>query len=90
MATSPFTDRGLDAPASGAVAVSPSDSTDLTTNSRALYVGGAGNLVVVMASESNAATIVTFPSVPAGTVLPIRVRRVMSTNTTASNIVAMY
>lgn len=90
VATSTFCDTGFDAPAHGAVAVTPNNDTDLTTNTRGLYVGGAGNLVVVMASEANAATTVTFTGVAAGTVLPIRVRRVKSTNTTATSIVALY
>ena len=67
-------------------AVTPSDSTDLTTLARAIYVGGAGNVVAVQ----HDGTAVTFTAVPAGTVLPIAVRRINATNTTATAIVALH
>ena len=68
------------------VAVTPSDSTDLDTLTRAIYVGGAGNVVAVR----HDGTTVTFTAVPAGTVLPIAVRRINSTSTTATAIVALH
>jgi hypothetical protein len=73
------------ASASGVIAVTPSDSTAIATLPRALYVGGAGNIAVLMEDDSTA----TFSSVPAGTLLPIRVKRVNSTNTTATLILAL-
>ncbi len=72
-------------PATHAAAVTPSDSVDLANFSRAIYVGGAGNLVVVMLSGEQ----VTFTGVQAGTILPIRVTRVRATSTTATAIVAL-
>lgn len=66
------------------VAVTPSDSTVLT-GVRALYIGGAGNLYV----KDNGGTTVAFMGVLAGTVLPISPSKVMSTSTTATNIVAL-
>jgi hypothetical protein len=74
-------------PASHAVVVSPNDNTDLTTYSRGLYVGAAGNLAVLMAQDS---VSVTFNSVPAGSLLPLAVKRVLATGTTAGNIIAVY
>ncbi|MBY5821473.1 hypothetical protein [Rhizobium leguminosarum] len=74
------------APASGFAAITPHDSTDLTYVTRAIFVGGAGNLVAV--DEQNNA--VTFTGVTAGSVLPIRVRRVNSTSTTATALVALW
>jgi hypothetical protein len=73
-------------PAVTFVAVTKSDSTVLPLT-RALYVGGAGNVAVVDGAGSDA---VTFTGVTAGSILPIRVRKVMSTNTTATSIVALY
>ncbi|MBX5143198.1 hypothetical protein HJB79_31310 [Rhizobium lentis] len=73
-------------PGSNAAAVTPNDSTDLTYTTRAVYVGGAGNLAVVMAGGQT----VTFTGVTAGALLPIRVSRVMSTNTTATTILAIW
>lgn len=76
----------LDSPAEEAVSVTPSDVTDLDDVSRYLYIGGAGNVAAVMKSGS----VVTFTGIAAGTVLPLRVKRVNSTSTTATNIVALY
>lgn len=64
--------------------VTKSDST--IVESRGVYVGGAGDLVVEMEAEGNE---VTFASVPAGTLLPIRVMRVKSA-TTATDVVVVY
>lgn len=80
-------------PASFAVVVTPSDTTNLKDLfsgefPRGLYVGGTGNLTVVMAGDRGADTTVLFSAVPAGALLPIRVKRVMAA-TTATLIVAI-
>ena len=72
------------APAQEAVAVTPNDSTVVLF--RALYVGVGGDLAVRMQKDSSA---VTFVGVLAGTILPLAVTRVMSTNTTATDIVGL-
>lgn len=72
--------------AHGAGAVTPSDSTALNPT-RGLYVGGAGNIKVDMAMGG---TAVTFVGVLAGSILPIQVVKVYSTDTTATSIVALY
>lgn len=79
--------HGLDAPAMHAAAVTPSDSTDLASATRGLYVGTGGDVKV---NTSGGETGIVFTAVPGGTVLPIRVTRVLSTGTTASNIVALW
>jgi hypothetical protein len=66
-----------------AAAVTPSDSTDLS-GTRALYVGGAGDVVVTMLNGG----IVTFKAPPVGTVLNVSVSRVMAA-TTATLILAL-
>ena len=76
---------GLDSPANHAETVTPHDTTELTTVARALYVGVAGDVAVLMNDDSTA----TFVGVAAGSFLPIRVKRVNSTNTTATSIVAL-
>lgn len=69
-----------------AVAVTPSDATNFVQGKcRALYVGGAGNVVAVVGG-----TAVTFTAVPAGSTLWIGATRVNSTSTTATAIVALY
>lgn len=68
--------------------VTPNDSTDLSLGAcRALWVGGAGN-VAIIAEEDD--TVVVWSGVPAGTILPVRAKRVRSTSTTATNILALY
>lgn len=69
-----------------AVAVTPSDATDFTQGKcRALYVGGAGNVVAIVGGSA-----VTFTGVPAGSFLWVGATRVNSTSTTATSIVALY
>ena len=72
------------APAGYGVAVTPSDSTVFYTT-RALYVGTGGNLSV---EDING--IVAYANVPAGYILPVQVKAVRATGTTATNIVALY
>lgn len=66
-------------------AITKSDSTVLISL-RALWVGGAGDVAVIAVGDTVA---VTITAVPAGTLLPIAVSKVMSTNTTATNIVGL-
>ena len=73
-------------PADRVVAVTASDATDLT-GVRALHVGGAGDVAVRMINDPN--TTVTISTVAAGTILPLRVTRVMAA-TTATAITAFY
>lgn len=83
---------GLDqiAPAGFAWAVTPSDSADLAMETRALYVGTGGNIVLIAYDPTTGKRAsVTFTNVPDAAVLPVRTKRVNSTNTTASNIVAL-
>jgi hypothetical protein len=66
---------------SGFAAVTKSDSTFV--DFMGIYVGGTGDVAV----EDGAGNSTTFPSVPAGLIIPGRIRRVLSTGTTATNIV---
>lgn len=66
-------------------AVTKSDMTTYTPLLDALYVGTTGDINVVDALGNT----VLFTSVPAGSILPIRCLQVLSTNTTASNIIGM-
>ena len=76
---------GLDSPASHGFAITPHDSNELAEVTRAVYVGTAGALAVTLLS--GAETILS--GVPAGTLLPIRARRVLSTGTTAGALVGL-
>ncbi len=72
-------------PSGTAAAVTPHNSTNFTAGiCRALYVGVTGDVVAIVDGQA-----ITFKAVPVG-VLPIRCTRVNSTNTTATDIVALY
>lgn len=78
---------GFDGPGTKLSSITKSDVTDLTTNKiRALWVGGAGDVAVIALNDTTPVTIV---GVLAGTLLPISVVKVMSTNTTATSIVGI-
>ena len=69
-----------------ALAVTPSDGSDLSGEPFfAVYVGTGGDLKVDMSDGGSA---VTLSNVASGQLLPIMVERIYSTGTTASNIIA--
>jgi hypothetical protein len=74
--------------ARGAVSITPNDST-VINNTRALYIGVAGNLKVTMVDGQD----VTFLALAAGTILPIQVTKVFATGTTitgTNSILVLY
>ena len=75
-----------DSPASNAFPITPADNV-VFPSTRGVYVGGTGTLVVLFDQD---AAPVTLASVPAGALLPICIRCVQSTGTTATNIVGIY
>lgn len=77
--------RGTD-PADNAAAITPNDGVDLTNIARALYIGTGGDVKITTAGGDT----VTLNDVQGGSILPIRTKRVFSTGTTASNMVAIY
>jgi len=68
-----------------AAVITASDVTVLQGNP-AVYVGGTGNVNVVTAGGET----VLFTAVPVGTVLPVRVSKVLATSTTATLMVACW
>jgi hypothetical protein len=77
--------EGLSSPPSDLIAVAPSDSTDLAHVSRAINVATAGTVRVTTRAGTTASI-----SVAAGIIVPIRVRRIWATGTTATGIVALF
>ncbi len=75
------------APAYNQVAVTPDDD-DLIPETRGLYIGTAGDVTVLPAVPG--ATAVLYASVPGGTILPVRVVKVLDTGTDADDIVALF
>ena len=73
----------LDSPARDAFAVTPNDDTDLDAVTRSVYVGGEGDLSVIMYSGAE----VVFPGAVGN--VPICVRRIKATGTTATGIVGL-
>lgn len=74
---------GLTAPSPDGFDITPSDSTDLAYVTRAIYVGGTGNLKVTRLGGA----VLTYYGVPAGMMYPIRVTRVWATGTTATHLI---
>lgn len=74
-----------------AAAITPSDTVDIAANTNlpastdAIFVGGAGIVAAVMSNGS----VVNF-TCTAACLLPIKAKRVNSTNTTATLMVALY
>ena len=65
--------------------VTPNDDTDLT-GIDCIYVGSGGDVALKFSGNTNAQT---WKNVPAGTIISGEIIRVMSTNTTASNILGL-
>ncbi len=76
---------GKTEPAHDMAAVVASDTVYIDPT-RGLFIGGAGNLKAVTAAGST----VTLTGVAAGSILPVSVKRIFATGTTASDIVALY
>lgn len=79
---------GFGDPATKIVAVTPSDATDLTGCRGFFYTGTAGNVAVKTIHGGD--TAVTITGCPADVIIPLQVTRIMSTNTTATQIFALF
>jgi len=74
-------------PAATAQEITPNDTVDIPDRfCKGVYVGGTGDLRVIMLNDT---TAVTFTNVQGGSLLPIRVKRVMATGTSATGIVGV-
>lgn len=74
------------APCRRMAAVTPHDTNELTNVTRFVFVGGAGALKVTTVGGDT----VTLTGVIAGSVLPIAVKLIFSSGTTATNIAALW
>jgi hypothetical protein len=75
--------------------ITPSDTEDLTLaggsivpyeTGACIYIGTSGNLKVTMLGGQ----VVTYLNLTSGSFLPIQVKKVWATGTTASNILSLY
>lgn len=73
------------APARQWVAVTPSDTVNLPAGCRGLFANGAGDIAAVGADG-----IVAVFTVGASQIVPIGPVRINATDTTASDIIALY
>lgn len=86
MTTKDQRDRTADdtAPSPSAAAIVPDAA--FAKQSRFIWVGGAGNMVVRMGDGVNC----TFSGIPAGTLLPLAAEMVVAAGTTATLMVALF
>ncbi len=77
----------VSAPARRTGAIIPHDANDLPDLPKAIYVGGGGDVALMAVGDTTARV---FKMAPAGSILPIRVRRVLATGTTATSLIALY
>jgi hypothetical protein len=75
--------------------ITPNDSENITISGSTIdgldngvcpYIGTTGNIKVTMVSGQ----IVTFVNVQGGTFMPIQIKKLWATDTTASNFIALY
>lgn len=81
--------NNIDSPAKNAIVVVPSDVADQGTSYKALYIGGSGD-VKCETVGSTAGSFVTFTGLVAGSILPVRIRKIYATGTTATNMIGLY
>ena len=77
----------LTSPARNGFSVAPDDGTDLSVICLSLFIGGSGDVSAILVGDSSP---VIFKNIPPGSILPISVKRVEATLTTATDIVGLY
>jgi hypothetical protein len=73
---------GLSSPICGGFDIAPDDATDLSSVTRAIILGAAGDVAVVLKNGD----AITLPALAAGVIYPVRVSRVLATGTTATGL----
>jgi hypothetical protein len=76
---------GLDSPAARTFTITKHDTNEVAEVTRALYVGTGGTLAITDAAGNDTVLV----NVASGAILPIRVRRVKATGSTAADIVGL-
>jgi len=78
--------RSLTSPPENAAAIIPDDAALLGNATRAIHVGGGGDLRVRMLGGE----IVTLSGLQPGSMIPLRTRQVFATGTSATAIVGLW
>lgn len=93
LATDDFIGRGpKDDPYTAAVAITKSDTVNLGHVTRAIYIGVAGDVAAILvdnAGDGTTGTPIVFKAMPVG-IHRLRLTRVNSTNTAATDMVALW
>jgi hypothetical protein len=76
----------IDSPAYNHFVVTPNNTIDFAISTRAIYVGRGGDMEIV--THDNVAVV--YANTIAGSTLPVRAKRINSSNTTAGQIVGLY
>ncbi len=76
----------LNSPASHVFPIEPNDTAALSHVTRAVYVGGQGNLQITALGGQT----ITLTNVPAGTIFPLRCTHVLAGETTATALVGLF
>ena len=70
--------------------VTPTDTANIDTPpAKALYIGGSGDIALTLSGMEETESVV-FSGLNAGEILEVRAKKVWSTDTTATDIVALY
>jgi hypothetical protein len=78
--------RSLTSPPEHAFEIAPNDAAPLPFVTRALYVGGAGDVALRLMGGAE----VTFRGLQAGSMIPIRADMVRSAGTTATGLIGLW
>lgn len=68
------------------LAITPHNDNDLANVPKALFIGVGGTIAIIAVDDTASVSL----TVAAGTLLPIRVKRVLVTGTTATGIVGLF
>jgi len=68
------------------LAITPNNDNDLVDVPKALYIGVGGTLAVIAVDNTTSVSL----TVQAGALLPIRVKRVLASGTSATGIVGLF
>lgn len=66
--------------------VTPHDTDELPLVTRAVYIGTGGDIVCILKNDGSP---VTFKNLADGSLLPLRIRKILATGTTALHIVGL-
>ena len=69
-----------------AFVVTPDDNNDLPSVTRGIYIGGSGNLVCILQDDT---TSITFTALAGGVIYSFQIKRILSSGTTATNIIGL-